>query len=134
MERPITVLRMTGEQHERLRHHLFREDGCESVALALCGTRFGVDRQIYSIHEIFEIPSEACSIRSPTTVRWPVEMAMDLFSKAIKREMAILKIHSHPTGFDHFSKFDDDSDTALLGAFSSHLADPPRESLTYILS
>ena len=133
MAHSITVLRMTAEQHTFLRRLLFRDDGCESVALALCGTRLGAVRHIYSIHEILGIPPEACSLRSPTAVRWPVELGMDLFAKAVKRKMAILKIHSHPTGFDQFSKIDDESDATLLGSLSHWGDHPMRHISAYML-
>lgn len=110
------ILRMTAQQHERLRQHLFPGDNCESVALALCGIRFTKTRRIYCVHEILEIPAIACSLRTPTAIRWPVELGIQLFAKAEKRGMAVLKIHSHPTAFDDFSNFDDESDRALLAS------------------
>src|SRR5262245_30165485 len=129
----LHVLRMTAEQHDCSRRHLFPGDGHESVALALCGTRLGADRQIYCVHEILEIPTSACSVRSPTAVRWPVAFGVDLFALAEKRRMAILKIHSHPTGFDTFSHSDDQSDHALLSGLSRWGDQPVRHLSTYML-
>lgn len=128
-----SVLRMTAEQHERLRKHLFPADACESVALALCGTRFSENRLVYCVREILEIPDQVCALRSPTTVRWPVEMGMDLFSHAAKSGMAILKIHSHPTGFEQFSEHDNESDEKLLGALCEWVDQPIRHVSAFML-
>jgi hypothetical protein len=119
MIEPRRVLRLTAEQHERLRKHLFPGDGCEAVALALCGTRFTATQHVHCVHEILEIPVTACLVRSPTTVRWPVELGVELFAKAERRGMSILKIHSHPALFDSFSRLDDESDQALLAALAT---------------
>ncbi len=126
---PLTVVRLTAEQHERLRRHLFPGDGKESVALALCGTRCGQARHVYCVHEILEIPDAACISRSPTHVRWPVERGMQFYGIAAKRGMVVMKVHSHPDGSNHFSRLDDESDAALLGSLS-RWSDPPRQQIS----
>lgn len=115
---PRRTLRLTREQHQRLRQHLFPGDGCESAALALCGIRSGAQHEIFCVHEILEIPAKACSLRTPIAIRWPVEQLIPLLNKAAKRGQRLLKIHSHPTAFARFSGQDDESDTVL----SRHLA------------
>lgn len=110
---PHRTLRLTSEQHQRLLKHLFPGDGCESVALALCGTRLSAQHEIFCVHEIAEIPHQACSLRNPTAVRWPVEQLIPILNKAAKRDQRVLKIHSHPTGFADFSEQDNESDTNL---------------------
>jgi hypothetical protein len=113
MSDPLRVLRLTEDQLLSLRNHLFPGDGWESVALALCGTRLGKRREIYSIHEIHLIPAEACALRTPSGVRWPLEPLIPLLEKAIKRNLSLLKIHSHPEGFEMFSTQDDKTDKQL---------------------
>jgi hypothetical protein len=49
-------------------------------------------------------------------VRWPTEIAIPLMNVAIRRGMALLKIHSHPGGYDCFSVADDASDRVLAAA------------------
>jgi hypothetical protein len=53
-----------------------------------------------------------------------------MFQKALKRGMAVFKIHSHPTGHPQFSDADDQSDRHIW-EFLSNLADKP---LVYISS
>jgi hypothetical protein len=122
-------LRLTKEQHDQLHRHLFKPDGCESVALALCGRRAGRTTVIHCVHEILEIPDAACALRTPVTVRWPVEFGMNLFAKAAKKGFTVLKIHTHPTGAEDFSTLDDESDRELLDGIS-RLADQPSAHLS----
>ena len=110
----ITVFRLTVEQQRLLAAHLFKGDGMESVVVGVCGMRRSEQQIVFTLHEIFYVPDESCSIRSPVTVRWPVETALPFFDKAIRRRMAFFKIHSHPTYYDDFSKRDDESDAVLF--------------------
>jgi hypothetical protein len=113
MNCPISVLRLTEEQLFGIRKHLFPGDGKESVALALCGTRFSENREIYCIHEIHLIPDQDCDLRTATAVRWPLAPLIPLLEQAAKRNLILLKIHSHPKGFERFSAQDDETDQQL---------------------
>lgn len=108
------VLRMTEKQHGLLKRHLFPGDGCESVALAMCGRLVAVEREVICIHEILPVPDEICQVRNPDMVTWLPEVGRALFEKATAKSMAILKIHSHPNGYADFSKMDDQSDSQLF--------------------
>ncbi|MXZ17786.1 MAG: ThiF family adenylyltransferase [Rhodothermaceae bacterium] len=119
--RPSVVLRLTGYQHDALNSHLFPGDHCEAVAVALCGRRKGNDntgrwgrREILTIHEIFPVPHRACHLRKPNCVSWPTEPILPLLRKAAEHDLAVLKIHSHPTGYAAFSERDDAADIDLF--------------------
>ena len=103
-------LRLTGAQHAELAGHLFPEDGGEAVAIALCGRR-GLDALI--VHEIQLVPYELCD-RSSGHVTWPPTLIEPLLAKACTTGMAVLKLHSHPSGFTGFSETDDRSDRRLF--------------------
>jgi hypothetical protein len=120
---PEYRLRLTQTQWERLRSHLLPPDGCEAVALALCGRRAGDDRHIFVVREIVLVPYEACSIRTPDRVTWPTEMMEALLGKAYGKGQAILKFHSHRADDRRFSGLDDESDKMLFGSISSLLGD-----------
>src|ERR1700689_4425457 len=60
-----TTLSMTGHQHDRLKQLLFPGDGKEAVAIVLCGRRDGDRRHRLVVRAIEEIPSRACSVRTP---------------------------------------------------------------------
>lgn len=105
---------MTGLQHDQLRQHLFPGDGCEAVAVALCGRRAGKDKHVLTVREIKLIPYEECSIRTPLRVTWSTESLIPLLVRAAETDSAILKIHSHPSGFPKFSETDDEANSQLF--------------------
>jgi hypothetical protein len=104
-----------------LQHLLFPGDGLEAIALALCGRLLSEDRIVYCVNEIIEIPLPVCTVRSGTTVRWNVQNLVPVLEKASRRGLCVLKIHSHPTGFEMFSKLDDQSDMQLVDSVESIL-------------
>lgn len=108
-------LRLTGRQHELLRRHLFPGDGREAVALCLCGYRRGVDT-ILCVRSVHPIPHEACSVRQADAVVWSTDGLPALLEEAARRGYAVLKVHSHPEGYDEFSSRDGQSDRTVFGS------------------
>lgn len=110
---PVT-LTLTGEQHARLKDHLFPGDGKEAAAIVLCGRRAGDRRHRLLVREIFEIPHTACSERTATRVTWPPDLLDDLLERACAQRLSVVKIHSHPSGYGAFSGLDDEGDRTFL--------------------
>ena len=106
-------LRISGRHLEELHKALFREDGFESVAIALCGRMSGA-KHFLLVHEIHHVPQDAYMERSALTARWKTEFMVPLLERAQDEHLGILKIHSHPGGHDQFSALDDKSDAALF--------------------
>jgi hypothetical protein len=111
-----TKLRMTQSQHELLERHLFPGDGLEAVAVALCGRRNGKNEHILTVLKIEPIPYQDCKVRTPIRVTWSTERLVPLLLEAAKKDLAILKIHSHPGGYESFSATDDESDIDLFNS------------------
>ncbi len=109
------ILRLTGSQKATLYQHLFPDDGREAVAIALCGRRDGLDRHCLSVCKIELIPYGECE-RTADSVTWPTKRLVALFQEAARRGMAVVKLHSHPGGYDRFSEFDDASDNEFFDA------------------
>lgn len=107
--RPVS-LRMTGDQHSRLRKHLFPGDGCEAVAVGLCGRRRGTRGHVLTLHEIIPIPYDQCRIRQPDLVAWSTSEVVRHLERAAAQELAVVKFHSHPGDYSQFSPVDDQSD------------------------
>lgn len=107
-------LRMTGRQHGALYNHLFPGDGKEAIAFALCGVRNGSISMIASVFKLIPVPYDLCLIREEDQIKWPSDLLPPLLQEAEKKGLILLKIHSHPTGFPHFSKTDDFSDNSLF--------------------
>lgn len=109
-------LRLTKADHGLLERHLFPGDGKEAVAVALCGRRRSKVRPGLFIQKVVPIPYEQCSIRRPDLVKWSTERLLPLLAYAAERDLAVLKIHSHPTGYPEFSSTDDASDMDLFNS------------------
>ena len=120
---PEYALRLTSEQHQILRTHLMPADGCEAVALALCGRSTGDERHVFIARQIVTVPYSSCSVRTPDSVTWPTETVEPLVREAFGRGQAIIKFHSHRSDYRQFSSTDDQSDELLFTSISSLLGD-----------
>lgn len=107
-----TTLTMTAAQHAEIRTHLL-SDGLEAVALALCGRYAGRDVHRLLVREVHLVPYERC-VRAADRVTWPTDVLRPLLERAAKDNLAILKIHGHPSGYDRFSGVDEAADKALF--------------------
>ena len=107
------TLTLTGRQHAELKAHLFPADGCEAVAIALCGHRRGTDRHRLLVRKLVPIPYDACSVRTPKRVTWPTEVLPQLLDEADRHGLAVVKIHGHRLP-SPFSIVDDRADRDLL--------------------
>lgn len=112
-----TTLRLSQRHYNTLRQHLFPGDGNEAVALLLCGRREGEDRRVLTTREVAVVPFDECRVRTPHRVVWSTNVLDRLMSKVWKSGLSIVKLHSHPGGFDRFSSLDDESDSALAISF-----------------
>lgn len=106
-------LTLTGAQSDLLAAHLFPADGCEAVALLLCGRSAVIGRHRLLVQKIVVVPHEDCSIRTPDRVTWPTSYLEPLLVEAAKKGAAIVKIHGH-RGYDQFSAVDDAADRELF--------------------
>ena len=108
------ALRMSGLQHRELRRHLYPGDDRESVSLALCGRRSAADQHVLLVHRLIHVPVDQCPVRTSTRITWNTDVLAGLISDADQKGLALLKIHSHPTGYGEFSSCDDQSDRELF--------------------
>lgn len=106
-------LRIAGKHYKSIQQHLFPGDGKEAVAVALCGRYERDGISVLLTHKIELIPHNECE-RDAQFVNWKTERIIPFLEEAEKNNLAILKIHSHPTGYPEFSKTDDQSDKELF--------------------
>jgi len=109
-------LRLSQKDHIALREHLLPGDGLEAVAVALCGRRRSRSNHCLTVRSIVPIPYDECKARTPDRVTWSTRRLIPLLEEAGRRDLAILKIHSHPGGYPQFSSVDDESDTDLFNS------------------
>jgi hypothetical protein len=55
-------------------------------------------------------------VRTPDRVTWSTQRLIPLLEEAEKRDLGILKIHSHPGGYPQFSPVDNESDSDLFNS------------------
>lgn len=103
-------LRISGLHHEVLKQHLLPADGREAVAVALCGRYNSGDEKMLMVHDLTLIPHNECYTREWDLLCWPTQRIVPYFERISKTDLAILKIHSHPGGYEKFSNVDDTSD------------------------
>lgn len=113
--RPVD-LRIAGVHAEELRQHLYPGDGCEAVAFALCGRHRSADSDALLVQEVVIVPYSNCSIRTPDQINWRTEAIEKHLLRASQAtpKLGIVKFHSHPTGYEEFSRTDDVSDRDLF--------------------
>lgn len=107
-------LNISGLHYEQLFKHLYPGDGKEAVAIALCGIYCFNGLTKLMVHELYPIPYSDCSIREEDIICWNTTRIQPVFEKAYLKQLSILKIHSHPTGYKKFSSTDDISDDELF--------------------
>jgi len=115
------VLALSGDQYACLQDCLFPGDGFEAVALLLCGHRRGDRRHRVVVREVHGIPYDECTVRSPTKVTWHPDYVAPLLERAADEGLAVIKVHSHPSGYAAFSETDDRGDRELLPMISGWL-------------
>lgn len=108
-------LNISGFHYDQIRSHLYPGDGLEAVAVALCGRLVNDEVHKLVVNEVILIPHLECH-RTPDYVSWKSERLTCLLEKAMKHNYAVLKIHSHPGGYEQFSSIDDDSDQKLFSS------------------
>jgi hypothetical protein len=108
-------LNISGVHYEEIRDHLYPGDQLEAVVVALCGrlNNEGIHKLV--VNQLIIIPYDECH-RTPDFVSWKTERLASFLEKAIRYNYAILKIHSHPGGYEQFSSLDDESDAKLFSS------------------
>ena len=109
-----TQLRIAGVHAIKLREHLFPGDGKEAVAFALCGRHRGDRCETLVVREVHTIAYGDCPVREEGLVTWRTAAIEPLLLVAAKEGLAVVKFHSHPTGYPRFSPTDDASDRDLF--------------------
>ncbi|PZQ76922.1 MAG: hypothetical protein DI563_05665 [Variovorax paradoxus] len=118
-----TRVAISGAHHRALERHLFPGDGKEAVAFALCGRARRDDQELILVREIVPVPYDMCPVRTPHRVTWLGAVLDSVLARALDEGMALVKIHSHPTGYPWFSSTDDEADGTLFPCVFGWLGD-----------
>ncbi len=128
-DKPVRVA-ISGKHHAALKQHLFPGDGKEAVAFALCGRARREDVELLTVREIVPISYQDCRIRTPYRVTWAGEALEPTLTRAATENLALIKVHSHPTGYSWFSDTDDVAEAELFPSLFGWLnSDSPLASM-----
>lgn len=116
-------LNISGIHHTTLQNHLYCGDGNESVAIALCGRLATNELTKLCVHEVIIIPNEECLVREPDFIHWTTERVIPTLQRAFEKGFSVLKIHSHPNGYNEFSQTDDASDNEFFPSVFGWVSD-----------
>lgn len=108
-------LALPGLIYDALLAHLLAKDGNEGAAILLCRDAAPVRSRLMVV-EAIPVPHDACAIRRPDYISWPGEILSAAIDRAEDEGLSIILLHSHPGGFSHFSRTDDDSDRVAIGS------------------
>lgn len=122
-------LRISGVHHEALKQHLHPVDGKEAIAVALCGRFSDFESDFLLVHDLTLIPYDECYSCESDILHWSTQRIQPYFERIGKSDLALLKIHSHPNGYDKFSSTDDVSDNEFFDSvFGWAINDKPHAS------
>ena len=118
------VLSLSGKQHKELQTHLFQKDGLESIALIFCHSGIGNEKTKLVAYKIILISDDECE-RNATNIIWNTEkhLSPEIIEEMDNSGLCLMTIHSHPGGFNDFSKVDDDSDKILFTSVNNWFDD-----------
>lgn len=116
-------LTLTDAQLETLAAALYRGDGLEAGAIALCGRHEHDGRHRLIVNRVVPVPEDQYLRRDADLLTWKTTFLTRLLLEAQKKGLAILKVHSHPSGYPHFSPTDDKADTTLFPSVFGWLDD-----------
>jgi hypothetical protein len=112
------TLTLNEDQYAQLHQHLYPGDGLEAVAFVACSRAAGGERHRLVAKFIFAIPYEHCE-RARNHVSWQGTEIESLLERAEIEGLSLVKVHSHPQGFERFSGVDDANDPELLSTIRS---------------
>ncbi|MBO7832529.1 ThiF family adenylyltransferase [Burkholderia pseudomallei] len=110
---PASALTLTEELHARLKRHLFPGDGKEAAAILVCSKVPGERLRLLAQDVVF-VPHERCSTRDEVSLSWPSEYIENAIDLAARRQLSVVLVHSHPSGYPAFSDIDDRSDREVI--------------------
>ena len=102
--------------YKTLRKHLYPGNNLEFAAILLCHYGQGKSGFRLIVKEIITIPADKCKEQKPNYLSWAFSeyMTPEKIEQIDKEGLSIVTIHSHPNGYDKFSKTDDKNDKEMF--------------------
>ena len=80
----------------------------------MCGHVKRKNEWILLAHEVIPLRYDACVERRDNFVKWKTTELIPVLDRAEKENLAIVKVHCHPKGYEKFSDIDNESDKDLF--------------------
>lgn len=93
----------------------FENKGSEAIGFALC-SKIVRGNDVYLFMKKFMPISYKNTESSSRYVKWKFKDMMPVIQEAVDKGLNIIKVHSHPNGFNDFSETDNNSDKELFPA------------------
>jgi len=104
------------DQHYlQLKNHLIQEDGKERVAFIICGRSLvdGTEEKLLT-KEVHVLSEDSLLSSEAYQVSWDNNHFIKILAKTESKNFAVVLIHNHPEGFNHFSSVDDEGEYHLF--------------------
>lgn len=128
MKHTITIQE---EHFKELKNHLIQNDGNERAAFIICGRSLvkGKEERLLT-KEVYILSDDELLTSEPYQVSWNNNHFIKILGKAESKNLAVVLIHNHPEGFNHFSSVDDNGEHHLFKlAFNRNGGNRPHASL-----
>lgn len=66
-------------------------------------------------------------------MRWRTDVLPPILDRMSRERLSLMKVHSHPTGWPHFSDLDDDSDRSLSATVAAWATEPAAAYLSAVM-
>ena len=108
-----------------LRKHLYPGNNLEFAAILLCHYGQGKCSFRLIVKEIITIPADKCKKQKPNYLSWAFSeyITPKKIEQIDKEGLSIITIHSHPNGYDQFSKTDDENDKEMFYSINNWFDD-----------
>lgn len=110
---PKSHFRITETALSALKQHLFPGDGLEASAIVLAVCNHINDQIIFMVQDIILVPYDECR-REVDYLTWPGRYIENAIEKGEISNASIFLMHSHPSGVEHFSRADNESDLKVF--------------------
>jgi len=109
------TLTLQESHYEALRNHLIRKDQRERVAFIICGrSKIGSLEERFLTREVILFGDDKLLISRPNQVKWDNYHFIKILKDIETKGFAVVIIHNHPSGFEDFSKADDEGEYHLF--------------------
>lgn len=102
------------EQHEALMGYLFEDSSVEQAAYLLCGLSQTGEETRFLVRKVVPVDKDVLQEQTRTSLSIPSSSFVPVLQEASEGKECFFMVHSHPTGYEHFSTKDDEEEPKLI--------------------